>query len=207
MTVKPGTTAPTRVVLASASPRRHAILSRLGFDFSVDPANIDETPPAGLAPVRIAEALAARKLRAVARRTDSGIVVAADTIVAVGDELLGKPEDPSDARRMLRALSGTTHDVITGVAIGTYPRGHERIGSARTRVTMRPLLDREIDGYVASGEPFGKAGGYAIQETADRFVTRLEGEFDNVVGFPAALFLNMYAGLLATLEATLGGHR
>lgn len=196
-----------RIVLASASPRRQELLKRLGYTFSIDPADVDETPPAGVPPRWVAEILAARKLRVVASRAEHGLVVAADTVVAVGGRLLGKPEDAEDARRMLRELSGTTHEVITGVAIGVRPTGHERIGSALTQVTMRSLAEREIDDYVASGEPFGKAGGYAIQETADRFVTRLDGSFDNVVGFPSALFAAMLDELVATDRALPGERR
>jgi len=163
----------------------------------VRPADVDEAPPVGLAPRAIAEAIAVRKLRAamavsVERAAETrDIVIAADTIVVARGELLGKPADAADARRMLATLAGTTHEVITGVALGARPSGHECIGSSVTRVTMRALEPREIDDYVASGEPFGKAGAYAIQESADRFVTHLDGDFDNVVGFPSRLFLEL----------------
>lgn len=192
------------LVLASASPRRRAILERLGYPFAVDPADVDETPPPGMPARWIAEVLATRKLRAVARRVESGVVIAADTIVVVNGELLGKPADAADAARMLERLSGSTHEVITGVALGAVPSGHERIASATTIVTMRRLERSEIDAYVASGEPFGKAGGYAIQETADRFVVRLDGGFDNVVGFPSDLFPRMLDGLVSMVRESEG---
>ncbi|MBK6941117.1 MAG: septum formation protein Maf [Planctomycetes bacterium] len=177
------------IVLASASERRKSILHRLGFAYRIDPADIDETPTPGASPREVAMRLAREKARTVAARTRAGTVIGADTVVATRAGLLGKPEDAAQARRFLEILADSTHEVITGLALVRAGTGLERVSATTTRVTMRALTAAEIDAYVASGEPFGKAGGYAIQENADRFVTRLDGSFDNVVGFPSETFL------------------
>lgn len=183
------------LILASASPRRHAILRALGFAFEIDPADVDETPPTDCPPREVAVLLAERKARVVAARRPGSMVIGSDTIVLLGDRLLGKPADAAEARSTLSALSDSTHEVITGVAIIDGAHGRELSGASVTRVTMRALLAAEIDDYVASGECFGKAGAYAIQEKADRFVTDLDGAYDNVVGFPSALFLSLMEAL------------
>jgi septum formation protein len=196
------------IVLASASPRRAELLSRAGVAFRVVPADVDESLAPGLAPEDGARVLAERKARAVALRLagKDAFVLAADTIVAVdvdgGARLLGKPDDARDARRMLALLSGSRHRVITGVCAVRARDGRVEVGRERTFVTMRVLSAREIDDYVASGEWRDKAGGYAIQESADRFVTRLEeGGFDNVVGLPVRLALDLLARLGAPCGA------
>jgi len=172
------------LVLASASPRRRDLLARLGVRFVVRPTDVDETPPAGLGPSEVAAALALRKARACPAADDE-LVLGADTVVAAADgELLGKPSDDRDARRILGKLSGTTHRVITGYALVRRAPGLECTGSVETRVTMRALEPDEIATYVATGESEGKAGAYAIQERGDRFVTRVEGSWSNVVGLP-----------------------
>ena len=178
------------IVLASASPRRRELLARAGLRFAVDPADVDESLAPGLDPRTAALELAERKARAVAlRRADGAWVVGADTVVALeepgGWRLLGKAADEAEARAMLRALSGTRHAVVTGVAVARAGADELAADAETTWVTMRPLDEREVEAYVASGEWRDKAGAYAIQETADRFVTRLEqGGFDNVVGLP-----------------------
>lgn len=192
------------IVLASASERRKSILARLGFSYAIDPADVDETPPPGASPREVAMKLALDKARTVAARTRSGTVIGADTVVATHAGLLGKPDDAAQAREFLRILGAATHEVITGLALVHVGTGRERVSATTTRVTMRALTDDEIGAYVASGEPFGKAGGYAIQENADRFVTRLEGSFDNVVGFPSETFLLEWDALRAEL-ARAGG--
>lgn len=168
------------LVLASASPRRRALLEEAGIDFVVRPAAVGEEQAEHGDPHAVAIGNARRKAAAVA----GDAVLGADTVVALGDRLLGKPEDERQARRFLRALSGTTHRVVTGVALKTPAAVATR--SVETRVTMRTLTDEEIASYVSSGEAMGKAGAYAIQETADRFVTAIEGPYDNVVGLPMA---------------------
>jgi septum formation protein len=173
------------LVLASGSPRRRELLAQLGVEFTVAAADVDETPPPGASPEEAAVAIARTKALAVAPRAPRATVLAGDTIVVAADgEFLGKPQNASDAARMLRKLSGTTHRVVTGVAIVDGASRRVTAASDATAVTMRALSESEIADYVASGESYGKAGGYAIQETADRFVTRVEGSWTNVVGFP-----------------------
>lgn len=166
------------LVLASGSPRRRALLEKAGIAFRVVVPDVPEHEPERGDPRAVAALNARRKAEAV----PGDLVLAADTVVAVGDRLLGKPRDEAEARELLRALSGTTHVVVTAVALKARGRMLER--AVATRVTMRRLGEEEIRAYAASGEGMGKAGGYAIQETADRFVTALDGPFDNVVGLP-----------------------
>ncbi|MFO1010570.1 MAG: Maf family protein [Planctomycetota bacterium] len=192
------------IVLASASPRRRELLAAAGVDFEVVVPAVDETLRSGTTAEDGARLLAERKARAVLARfhgTERWIV-AADTIVAVdleGEErLLGKPENEFQARQMLRWLSGTRHRVVTGVAVARARDGALESGFERTFVHMRAITPAEVEAYVASEEWRDKAGGYAIQETADRFVTRLEeGGFDNVVGLPVAKTLELLARLAA----------
>ncbi len=181
-----------KLVLASSSPRRRALLEAAGVQFEVVAPPLDEPAQqnAALSPAQHAEALAYFKARAVAEARSDAIILAGDTIVCLGGEILGKAADADDARRMLSKLSGTRHAVITGVAILT-PDGRRLIDSAVTYVTMRQMSKAEIDAYVASGEWIDKAGAYAIQETADRYVQSVEGSFDNVVGLPTKLVLRM----------------
>lgn len=189
--------AAARVVLASASPRRSALLRSAGLHFEIDPAHVDESVAEGLAPVAAARELAERKARLVAARTAApALVLGADTIVAVPDgagyELLGKPVDERDAARMLGRLSGTRHLVVTGVAVVAAATLAACVDHEETWVTMRPLAADEIAAYVAGGEWRDKAGGYAIQESAESFVTGLAGGgFDNVVGLPVARTLGL----------------
>ncbi|HEX5137453.1 MAG TPA: Maf family protein [Planctomycetota bacterium] len=166
------------LILASGSPRRRALLENAGIAFRVVVPDVPEDEPERGDPHAVARTNARRKAEAVA----GDLVLAADTVVAVGDRLLGKPRDEADAADLLRALSGTTHVVVTAVALKAGGRIRER--AVTTRVTMRRLDEDEIRAYAASGEGMGKAGAYAIQETADRFVTALDGPFDNVVGLP-----------------------
>ena len=177
-------------VLASASPRRAELLAQAGFTFEVDAADVDETPlhvepPAGYV-ARVARAKAA----AVAPRHQHGaIILAADTTVVVDGGVLGKPEDDADAARMLTVLSGRAHDVLTAVAIR---RGAvERLEIVSTQVTFLALTPDDIAWYVGTGEPAGKAGAYAIQGRAARFVDRIEGSWSNVVGLPIATVWRM----------------
>jgi septum formation protein len=168
------------LILASASPRRRALLEAAGIAFRIRVVEVVERLPERGDPHTVAVENARRKAAAVA----GDPVLAADTVVAVGDRILGKPMDPEDARAILRVLSGTTHRVVTGVALRS--EGSTSVRSVETSVTMRPLAPSEIEAYVASGEAMGKAGAYAIQESGDRFVTALDGPYDNVVGLPVA---------------------
>ncbi len=171
------------LVLASQSPRRKKLLQEAGLSFEAVAPQIEETFDSSLPVEEVAETLAHQKALQVARLYPGRVVLGADTLVAIGERILGKPEDASAAREMLGALSGSKHRVVTGICI--FWSGGKSVKTHETSwVTMRPLSQQEIEAYVASGEWEGKAGAYAIQETADRFVTCLKGAWDNVVGLP-----------------------
>lgn len=198
------------IVLASASPRRRALLEAAGLSFVIRASDADESVAPGTSALEAAVQLAERKARAVAEASaeSDAWFLGADTIVVLGsgarEVLLGKPAGEEDAHAMLEQLSDSTHRVITGVAV-LGPRG-SAADACTTTVTMRSITPREISAYVASGEWRDKAGGYAIQETADRFVTSLEGGgFDNVVGLPVDLALELLRGLGAPVPEGAGG--
>jgi septum formation protein len=172
------------LVLASASPRRQELLRNAGIPFEVQPAHIAEDPLTGEGAKDCAERLAREKALAVARQRPHDFVLGADTVVVVDGEILGKPSDATDAARMLRLLSGREHQVITGVCL--VVGGQSSVASETTSVTMSEIFEKEITGYVASGEPMDKAGGYAIQGIASRWIPRIEGDYSNVVGLPVA---------------------
>jgi septum formation protein len=172
----------SRLILASASPRRLELLRLLLVPFEVIPSRVEEEMPESAAPAEIARQLAALKAEDVAARHTDALVLGADTIVALGDTLLGKPRDAEDACRMLALLSGRTHQVITGIALaGAVPTVSE---AESTDVTFRDLTPREIDAYLATGEPMDKAGAYALQGHAAAFITGIRGDYANVVGLP-----------------------
>ena len=180
------------LVLASRSPRRQELLRNAGISFTVQAADVDETPLAGESAHDCAERLAKEKAMSVWRARSEDAVLGADTVVVVDEKILGKPVDASDAARMLRMLSGRVHEVITGVAMvwcqPSVPGKPEiRVASETTRVTMGKISQQEIRDYVASGEPMDKAGAYAIQGRASRWIPRIEGDYSNVVGLPVAL--------------------
>jgi septum formation protein len=173
---------PYPVVLASASPRRIALLRTLVPDFEVLPADLDEDSFVTPDPVETAEALAREKaLKVTSFRPDS-LVIGADTVVALGEVQLAKPADAADAARMLGLLSGQTHAVITGICFAFGEK--VVVFSALTRVSFRELYDAEIANYVETGEPMDKAGAYAIQGGASGFVSGVDGSMTNVIGFP-----------------------
>ncbi len=173
-----------RLILASASPRRAELLRQLGVVFDVVPSGIPEAWPPG--PAREAvTALALAKCRSVAARSGlPAIVLGADTAVVLEGQIFGKPESPEEARRMLRRLRGREHQVITGVALVEAPSGREATAHVVSRVLMREYSEAEIEGYVASGEPFDKAGAYAVQAAGGALVAKVEGCYTNVVGLP-----------------------
>jgi septum formation protein len=172
-------------VLASRSPRRAELLEAAGIEFTIRVADIDETLREGEAPRDYVLRLAEEKARAIPAGEDE-IVLAADTSVVLGNEIMGKPRDAADANRMLRALSGQRHEVITGICL--KQRGSEVLCDiAATAVWFAPLSDAEIATYVESGEPMDKAGAYGIQGLASRFVERIDGSYTNVVGLPVSL--------------------
>jgi len=194
-----------RLVLASASPRRRELLAAEGYRFEAVPPPVHE-PPTGhyhLTPSQQAEAVAYFKARTVSESRPESWVLGADTIVSVGGQVLGKPGDRASAEAMLRALSGSRHEVITGVAL-LGPSGRRLIASDATWVTMRAMAPDELDAYLASEEWVDKAGAYAIQETADRFVTEVEGSFTNVVGLPMELLRRMIGELREHPDAHQG---
>jgi septum formation protein len=193
------------IVLASASPRRQELLRNAGIPFSVQPADINEAPLPGESPQDCAERLAREKAFAVFQSRPREFILAADTIVVVDETILGKPRDANDAARMLRRLSGRTHAVITGVCL-LGPVGQksesaaddrqlvtafEKTCSETTLVTVSEIFDEEIREYIATGEPMDKAGAYAIQGRASRWIPRIEGDYSNVVGLPVALVYAM----------------
>ena len=180
---------PTSIVLASASPRRAELLRAAGFTFDIHPAHVDEGRHDGEDPAAYVRRVAIDKARTVHHQQPDRIVLAADTTVVVERQVLAKPADDDDARRMLRLLSGRTHQVLTGVAIATGAGIEARL--AITTVEFAALSEAEIAAYVASGEPADKAGAYGIQGLASRFVTRIEGSYSNVVGLPVALVYAM----------------
>ncbi|HXR40354.1 MAG TPA: Maf family protein [Terracidiphilus sp.] len=192
------------LVLASASPRRRELLTQAGFTFEVRPAHIPEDPYPNEDPIAYVTRLAREKAQAVfaeiakataseKRASAAPQVLGADTTVTLDNHILGKPEDPADAARMLRLLSGRTHRVITGIAVVTAAR--TEVAAEVTAVKFLTLSDEEIAAYIATGEPMDKAGAYAIQGRAARWIPRIEGDYFNVVGLPLALVCTLLESL------------
>jgi len=200
------------LVLASASPRRQELLRNAGIPFTVQPADVDETPLPRESARACAERLAREKAVTVWKSRPRDLVLGADTVVVIGEKILGKPVDAEDAARMLRMLSGKEHEVITGVCLASQEARDQGLGISRpqpsneetriencevrtasetTLVTMTELSDMEIRAYVSTGEPMDKAGAYAIQGIASRWIPRIEGDYSNVVGLPVALVYRM----------------
>lgn len=181
-----------RLILASGSPRRAEILRNAGFAFEVRSGEVDESVQNGEAPVALAERLAAEKARTVAAGVaGEAIVVAADTVVVHEGHIYGKPASPEDAAAMLQHYSGKTHEVLTAIAALQTPGGTLRVEHEITRVTFATLSESEIADYIASGEPFDKAGAYAIQGHGGVFITKVEGCYFNVMGLPLARMYRM----------------
>jgi septum formation protein len=175
------------LILASASPRRAQILHDAGISFSVLSSAIDETPYPEETPPQMVQRLADAKAELVAARAvGPAILIAADTVVVLDGQILGKPRSTDDARRMLELLSGRTHSVVTGVSLIRLPEMERRQFAETTLVTFAPLSPDEISSYLATDEPYDKAGAYAIQGYAGRYIPRIEGCYFNVVGLPLA---------------------
>jgi septum formation protein len=185
----PAVTAP--LILASASPRRAELLRAAGIAFDIAPTTVDETALAGESPDAYVRRVAEAKADSAHRAAPGRIILAADTTVVVDGTILGKPESASDAQRMLRVLSGRAHEVLTGVALAAPGVPAPEVAVATTLVEFAPLTAAEIEWYVATGEPSDKAGAYAIQGLASRFVTRIDGSYSNVVGLPVSLVYQM----------------
>ena len=173
-----------RLVLASASPRRAQLLARLGLDPEIRPADIDERAGPDEEPRLLVRRLAAAKAAHVAGPDEHEVILAADTVVVREERILGKPRDRAEAAAMLRALSGASHEVVTGVAVRRGPRARER--TVVTSVTFRELTEAEIAWYLATGEPDDKAGAYGLQGAGAVLVSRIEGSDTNVIGLPLA---------------------
>jgi len=170
--------------LASASPRRKELLEQVGLQFDVEPTNYDEETTSASEPHEMAMELSLGKAKSAARKHRKSLIIAADTLVVLGDRVVGKPHTNAQAREMLRALSGRTHSVITGFSILDTETGKVLSRSVETKVHMRKLTLKEIDSYVRTKEPLDKAGGYAIQGWGVVLVDRIEGDYSNVVGLP-----------------------
>jgi septum formation protein len=183
------------LVLASQSPRRSEILRQAGIPFTVRTASVDESPRYGEPPAQYVQRLAEAKAMAIDAAADE-IVLGADTTVVIDGEILGKPIDPDDARRMLKLLSARKHDVLTGICLRRGAETPVR-DYAATAVWFAALTGREIEEYAAGGEPMDKAGAYAVQGLASRFIPRIDGSYSNVVGLPVACLDELLRSLLA----------
>jgi len=181
-----------KLVLASGSPRRAEILERAGWPHDIIVAGIDETVLPNEEPAAYVQRLARSKAEAVARRLEEGLVLGADTTVVVANQILGQPVDEDDARRMLRLLNAKWHDVLTGVAV-VRVGGETRVGYQKTRVRFAEMGEQEIDWYIATGEPFGKAGAYGIQGKASLLIEEIEGDYFNIMGLPIRLVYELIA--------------
>lgn len=181
-----------KLVLASGSPRRAEILERAGWPHEVIVAGIDETLLPNEEAAAYVQRLARSKAEKVASGLDEGLVLGADTTVVVANQILGQPVDEADAKRMLELLNGKWHEVLTGVAL-VRVGGETRIAYETTRVRFAEMSDAEIDWYISTGEPFGKAGAYGIQGKASLFVEEIEGDYFNIMGLPIRLVYELSA--------------
>ena len=181
-----------KLVLASGSPRRAEILERAGWPHEVIVAGIDETLHAQEPAATYVQRLARSKAEAVAQKLESGLVLGADTTVVIEGQILGQPTDNADARRMLKLLNGKWHEVLTGVAL-VRVGGETRVDYETTRVRFAEMSAEEIDWYISTGEPFGKAGAYGIQGKAALFIEEIEGDYFNIMGLPIRLVYELAA--------------
>jgi len=198
-------TSPKRpdLILASASPRRKELLSRLGYPFKILESGVPEDEPPGMTPWEAVQFLAALKADAVAEKLNRGIILAADSVIDLDGQILGKPADHADAVRILKELGGRTHRVVTGVCLLDLGSRRRSLFSVATKVNMEAYSDEEIDTYVDSGEPMDKAGAYAVQGLGGNLVSSVQGCYNNVVGLP----LCEVVGHLASFGLPLDTHR
>ncbi|MFX1450184.1 MAG: Maf family protein [Promethearchaeota archaeon] len=178
--------------MASKSPRRIAFLKKMGLKFTIEPSKIDESVyiEKNLPSEEVAKKVALEKAKSISKNKKEGIIIGADTIVVLNNEILGKPVNKQDAINMLKKLSNSTHKVITGLAIINI-KGETLVDSVTTFVTMRKIDDREIKEYVNSKEPLDAAGAYKIQEKGYKFIKKIEGDYENVIGLPLSKFKKM----------------
>ena len=172
------------IILASASPRRKKLLERIGLRFKIVVSKFEEVIDPKLSPHQLAKKLSLEKAKIVATKYKNAIVIAADTFVICDNKIIGKPKDENDARQTLRLLSNRAHSIITGFTIIDSDTGKTVSRSEETKVFMRKITEEEIDSYVKTKEPLGKAGSYAIQEKGSMFIEKIEGDYFNVVGLP-----------------------
>jgi len=180
-----------KFILASASPRRRELLASIGLEFDVIPSAVPEVREAGESPEEYVARLSREKASAIAAKNAERWIIAADTTVLLGEELLEKPLDGADAKRMLATIAGKTHIVYTGVTLQNAAGGYHDTRVAESEVRMLPLLEREIAWYVTTGEPLDKAGAYAVQGIGAMFIDSVHGSYTNVVGLPLALLYQM----------------
>lgn len=181
------------IILASSSPQRKDLLETLGIPFRVDPSNFNEETVAIADPEKRVAALALAKAKSVAARHRGTVVVGADTMVSIGGDVFGKPRNADHAREMLQRLNGQEHFVVTGVALYDTDTHHFLTDAVSTRLRFKTVNEAEIEAYVKSGEPFGKAGGYAIQGLGSFLVDAIDGDYQNVVGLPVERLKEMFA--------------
>ena len=184
-----------KLILASASPRRAEILRSVGWPFAALPAHIDESREDGEKADAYVERVARVKAEAVAARSPGSLVLGADTVVVIDDQILGKPRDEDDAHRMLRVLNGRWHQVLTGMALVNVADGQSKVAHEVTEVRFAEMSDEEINWYVATAEPMDKAGAYAIQGHGALFIKEIRGEYFNVVGLPVRLLYRLIGGI------------
>jgi septum formation protein len=177
------------IILASSSPRRRELLSMIGLDYVIETSGDEEVQPHGLSPAEFVKTLALQKAQPVADLHPCDCVIGADTIVYLEGDILGKPHSPEVAKAYLTRMQGKSHIVFTGVAV--LKKGNVDVRHCETRVTFAPMTEREIDAYVATGEPLDKAGAYGVQGPGGVFVERVEGNYFNVIGLPLPLLYRM----------------
>lgn len=183
-----------KLILASGSPRRAEILNSVGWEFTKDVADIDETEFQGETPEVYVKRLSREKAEAVSSKYSNGMVLGADTTVVIDNQIVGKPVDLEDAKRMIKLLSGNWHEVLTGVAvikISNSKLESSKVGIQRTKVKFAEMTDEEIDFLVQKGEPLDKAGAYAVQAQAALFIEKIDGDYWNVVGLPINLVYSL----------------
>lgn len=173
-----------KIVLASKSPRRRELLRQIGLDFVVDVSEIDEDKISHASPLGLAKNLSKVKAEKIAKKHKDAIIIAADTLIVLNNEIIGKPKDKEDAKKMLQKLSGKTHFVITGFTIHDSRSKKEITKALTSKVKFKKMTEKEINDYVETEEPLDKAGGYGIQDKGAVFIEKVEGDFFNVVGLP-----------------------